>query len=126
MSLEPPQEYVHGQADRPLGDQVEERPHGEGQAEFSNPAALNACHTGGLVSIRYIDNRLDIASRYPANPNGSPHGITGITSRDGRATILMPHPERVFRAVTNSWKPDSWKEDGAWMRLFRNARVFVN
>ncbi len=100
--------------------------HGEGQAEFSDASARNACHTSGLVSIRYIDNRLEVASRYPANPNGSPHGITGITSRDGRATILMPHPERVFRAVTNSWKPDNWTEDGAWMRLFRNARVFVN
>lgn len=100
--------------------------HGEGQAEFSNVSALNACNSSGLVSIRYIDNKLDTATRYPANPNGSPHGITGITSRDGRATILMPHPERVFRAVTNSWKPDSWQEDGAWMRLFRNARVFVS
>jgi len=100
--------------------------HGEGRAEFSDASALNACNTSGLVSIRYIDSKLDTARRYPANPNGSPHGITGITSRDGRATILMPHPERVYRAVTNSWKPDNWQDDGAWMRLFRNARVFVN
>ncbi len=60
-----------------------------------------------------------------ANPNGSPLGITGLTTPDGRVTIMMPHPERVFRAVQNSWAPDEWSEDGAWMRMFRNARVWV-
>ncbi|WP_010220286.1 phosphoribosylformylglycinamidine synthase subunit PurQ, partial [Pseudomonas donghuensis] len=56
----------------------------------------------------------------------SPRGITGLTSRDGRVTIMMPHPERVFRAVQNSWRPDDWNEDAAWMRMFRNARAWVN
>lgn len=76
--------------------------------------------------MRYLDNNLNVTEQYPANPNGSPRGITSVTSRDGRATIMMPHPERVFRTVTNSWHPDDWQEDGAWLRLFRNARVFVD
>ncbi|MGL4447748.1 MAG: phosphoribosylformylglycinamidine synthase subunit PurQ, partial [Aeromonas sp.] len=63
-----------------------------------------------------------VTERYPANPNGSPHGITAVTSGDGRATIMMPHPERVFRTVANSWHPAEWGEDGPWLRLFRNAR----
>ena len=62
---------------------------------------------------------------YPFNPNGAPLGIAGVTSADGRATIMMPHPERVFRAVQHSWHPDHWQEDGPWMRLFRNARVWA-
>ena len=66
-----------------------------------------------------------ITETYPLNPNGSPFGITSVTSTDGRATVLMPHPERVFRAVQNSWQPSQWHEEGAWMRMFRNARVFV-
>jgi phosphoribosylformylglycinamidine synthase len=77
------------------------------------------------VALRYIDNNLQVTETYPANPNGSPAGITGVTSLDGRVTIMMPHPERVARAVTNSWHPDDWKDDSAWMRIFRNARVFV-
>ena len=100
--------------------------HGEGYAEFANSAALNSCNTSGTVAMRFIDNNLQATETYPANPNGSPLGITSVTSRDGRATIMMPHPERVFRAVTNSWKPDDWRDDGAWLRLFRNARVFVS
>jgi phosphoribosylformylglycinamidine synthase len=99
--------------------------HGEGYAEFANDAALQRCDQSGTVAARFVDNNLNITESYPANPNGSPLGITSVTSLDGRATILMPHPERVFRAVTNSWRPDEWQEDGAWMRLFRNARVFV-
>uniref|UniRef100_UPI0018FF035D phosphoribosylformylglycinamidine synthase subunit PurQ n=1 Tax=Alteromonas abrolhosensis TaxID=1892904 RepID=UPI0018FF035D len=63
--------------------------------------------------------------QYTENTNGTPQGITGLTSLDGRSTIMMPHPERVFRAVANSWRPDDWQEDGAWMRIFRNARKFV-
>ena len=62
---------------------------------------------------------------YPANPNGSPLGLTGFTTRDGRVTIMMPHPERVFRSVQNSWHPDDWGEDGPWLRMFRNARAWV-
>ena len=99
--------------------------HGEGRAEFSDSQAFEALNTSGLAALRYIDNELNVTQRYPANPNGSPAGIGGVTSEDGRVTLMMPHPERVFRAVTNSWYPGDWDEDGAWMRLFRNARVFV-
>ncbi len=99
--------------------------HGEGRAEFADEAAQSSVDTSGLVALRYLDNNLQVTERYPANPNGSPAGLTGVTSRDGRATIMMPHPERVFRTVTNSWHPDSWGDDGPWLRLFRNARVFV-
>ena len=97
--------------------------HGEGQAEFSNDNALS--QVGAQVAMRYVDNYGKPTMQYPANPNGSPQGITGLTSQDGRSTIMMPHPERVFRAVANSWRPDDWQEDGAWMRIFRNARKFV-
>ncbi|HYN77186.1 MAG TPA: phosphoribosylformylglycinamidine synthase subunit PurQ, partial [Lamprocystis sp. (in: g-proteobacteria)] len=97
--------------------------HGEGRAEFADAAALEAA--GSLVALRYIENDGDVASRYPANPNGSPDGIAGLASRDGRVTIVMPHPERVFRTLQHSWHPDGWGEDGPWMRLFRNARVWV-
>ncbi len=100
--------------------------HGEGRAEFRSPEAVAAFNASGAVALRYLDNQLNVTERYPANPNGSPHGITGVTSADGRVTIMMPHPERVYRAVTNSWKPDQWREDGAWLRLFRNARRYVD
>jgi len=99
--------------------------HGEGQAEFADAAARDACAASGLVSLRFVDNRGRPTETYPANPNGSPLGITGLTSRDGHATILMPHPERVFRTVQNSWHPAEWGEDGGWMRMFRNARAWV-
>ena len=94
--------------------------HGEGRAEFADDAALQACQPD--VALRYVDNYGQVTQRYPANPNGSPDGITALTSRDGRVTIMMPHPERVFRTVANSWHPDDWQEDSPWMRLFRNAR----
>ncbi|EIK54147.1 phosphoribosylformylglycinamidine synthase [Stutzerimonas stutzeri TS44] len=100
--------------------------HGEGHAEFASEEALLQADLSGAVALRYIDNHGKVTERYPANPNGSPRGITGLTSRDGRVTIMMPHPERVVRAVTNSWRPDEWHEDGGWMRLFRNARVWVD
>ena len=67
----------------------------------------------------------DVTERYPYNPNGSPQGITGLTSDDGRFTILMPHPERVFRTVQMSWHPREWGEDSPWMRMFRNARAWL-
>jgi phosphoribosylformylglycinamidine synthase len=97
--------------------------HGEGRAEFAmDPAvALEA----GAVALCYVDNYGELTTEFPANPNGSPFGITGLTNTDGRFTIMMPHPERCFRAVQNSWHPDDWEEYGAWMRLFRNARVWV-
>lgn len=71
----------------------------------------------------YIDNYLNIIETYPANPNGSALGITAIFNVDGRIAAMMPYPERVFRAESNSWYPEDWSEDGAWMRIFRNARV---
>jgi phosphoribosylformylglycinamidine synthase len=100
--------------------------HGEGRAEFANPDALSSLQQTNQIALRYLENNLQVASKYPANPNGSPDGITGVTSIDGRATLMMPHPERVFRTVLNSWYPEDWGEDSGWMRLFRNARVFVD
>ena len=100
--------------------------HGEGHAEFENEEALLEADLSGCVAMRFIDNHGKVTETYPANPNGSPRGITGLASRDGRVTIMMPHPERVFRAVQNSWKPDDWPEDAGWMRMFRNARVWVD
>ena len=99
--------------------------HGEGRAEFTDDSALAACESSGTVALRYLENDLSVAGRYPANPNGSPNGITGLTSEDGRATIMMPHPERVFRTVQYSWAPETWGEDGGWLRLFRNARRWL-
>lgn len=98
--------------------------HGEGRvvATEDKIAALNA---GSQVSLRYVDSLGNATQQYPLNPNGSPEAITGVTSQDGRATIMMPHPERNFRAVQHSWKPEEWTEDGAWLRMFRNARKFI-
>jgi phosphoribosylformylglycinamidine synthase len=97
--------------------------HGEGQAEFENEA--HERRAGALIAAQYVDNRGTVTQRYPANPNGSPHGIAGLTNEDGRVTILMPHPERVHRTMQHSWHPDEWDEDGPWMRMFRNARAWV-
>ena len=77
------------------------------------------------VALRFIDGQGQVATRYPTNPNGSPEGITGLTSADGRSTLLMPHPERVHRTVQMSWHPADWGEASPWLRLFRNARVWV-
>ncbi|WP_404341167.1 phosphoribosylformylglycinamidine synthase [Pseudoalteromonas mariniglutinosa] len=99
--------------------------HGEGHAEFANSAALTTALDSGTVALKFVDNYGQPTTQYPANPNGSPEGVTGITSIDGRATVMMPHPERVFRAVANSWHPDEWAEDSPWMRMFRNARKNV-
>ncbi len=95
--------------------------HGEGRVEFKQgdkPETLN-------TSLRYVDHEGNATETYPLNPNGSAEGLSGFTTDDGRATIMMPHPERVFRTVQNSWHPDEWGEDAPWMRLFRNARVWV-
>jgi len=96
--------------------------HGEGRVLTDDAQALS---DSGLVAMRWADSTGCATQTYPLNPNGSPHAMTGVTSRDGRATIMMPHPERVFRAVQQSWKPEDWTEDAAWMRMFRNARVFA-
>ncbi|MEX6501232.1 phosphoribosylformylglycinamidine synthase [Pseudomonas zhanjiangensis] len=100
--------------------------HGEGHAEFESEEALLEADLSGCVAMRFVDNHGKVTEAYPANPNGSPRGITGLTSRDGRVTIMMPHPERVFRGVQNSWRPDDWQEDAGWLRMFRNARVWVD
>jgi phosphoribosylformylglycinamidine synthase len=99
--------------------------HGEGRAEFTVDNQISTLKNDNQIALRYVDNYGRVTNDYPANPNGSEQGITGLTSLDGRSTIMMPHPERVFRTVSNSWHPEEWKEDGPWMRMFRNARVFV-
>jgi phosphoribosylformylglycinamidine synthase len=97
--------------------------HGEGYAEFADRAAIDAARP--LVALRYVDGYGKPTETYPYNPNGSPQGITGLTTPDGRYTILMPHPERVFRTVSYSWHPQEWGDDGPWLRIFRNARNWV-
>ncbi len=97
--------------------------HGEGRAVYRDTAARDACRY--LVAARFVDNRGKVTETYPANPNGSPDGVTSVTTPDGRFTILMPHPERVFRTIALSWHPEEWGEDSPWMRMFRNARVWV-
>jgi phosphoribosylformylglycinamidine synthase len=97
--------------------------HGEGRAEFTSPEEATRVNGLGLVTMRFVDNHGRVTESYPANPNGSPFGIAGLTTKDGRFTLLMPHPERVHRTVQHSWHPREWGEDGPWMRLFRNARV---
>ncbi len=99
--------------------------HGEGRIEFADGVDAEAVAEGGLVTLRYVDHYGQATEHYPQNPNGSAHGMTGFTSEDGRFTIMMPHPERVFRAVQHSWRPYGWGEDGSWMRMFRNARVWL-
>jgi phosphoribosylformylglycinamidine synthase len=99
--------------------------HGEGFTEFSDPEAARAASASGLVAARFVDNHHQPTIAYPLNPNGSPEGMTSFTSEDGRATILMPHPERVFRTVQNSWAPSEWGEDAPWLRFFRNARIWA-
>jgi phosphoribosylformylglycinamidine synthase len=91
--------------------------HGEGRAEFTGGKKEQA-----LTALRYIDNRGTVASGYPFNPNGSPDGLAGVTTADGRFTIMMPHPERTFRSVQMSWQPRGLGEDAPWLEMFRNAR----
>jgi phosphoribosylformylglycinamidine synthase len=98
--------------------------HGEGRV-LASDADLAALERQGLVAARFVDAQGRPAQRYPQNPNGSPGGITALTTPDGRATILMPHPERVFRTVQHSWHPADWGEDAPWIRLFRNARAWI-
>ncbi len=99
--------------------------HGEGRAEFSSDAEARACAASGLVSVRYIDIAGQAAATYPANPSGTPFGIAALANLDGRVTIIMPHPERSFRYLQNSWRPAGAGEYSGWMRLFRNARRFL-
>ncbi|MDD2744088.1 MAG: phosphoribosylformylglycinamidine synthase subunit PurQ, partial [Rhodocyclaceae bacterium] len=95
--------------------------HGEGRAVFDNADDQSKV----LSAVRYVDNKGEPTEAYPYNPNGSPGGLTAVTTEDGRFTIMMPHPERVFRTVQMSWHPENWGEDSPWMRMFRNARRWV-
>jgi phosphoribosylformylglycinamidine synthase len=95
--------------------------HGEGRAEFAAATDMDKA----MTVLRFVDHRGKPTQAYPLNPNGSPAGIAGLTTPDGRVTIVMPHPERVFRSVQMSWTPDDAGEDSPWMRMFRNARVWV-
>ena len=99
--------------------------HGEGRAEFASDAAARECAASGLVGVRYINTPGEVATTYPANPSGTPFGIAALANADGRITIIMPHPERSFRYLQNSWRPAGAGEYSGWMRLFRNARRFV-
>ena len=99
--------------------------HGEGRADFAHltnetiPADLS-------VALQYIDGQNQVTDIYPLNPNGSPAGIAGVSSTDGRVTIMMPHPERVFQKAQMSWAPRDWPEMSGWYRLFANARKILN
>ena len=99
--------------------------HGEGFTEFADAAALNHCANSGLIAARFVDNHHQPTEAYPLNPNGSPQGLTAFTTTSGRVTIMMPHPERVFRSACMSWAPKTWGENSPWMKLFYNARAWV-
>ncbi|HYN54611.1 MAG TPA: phosphoribosylformylglycinamidine synthase [Methylotenera sp.] len=99
--------------------------HGEGYAEFSQQQDVHDVLAKKLVTMRFIDNASTPTTSYPFNPNGSPQGVTGLTSTDGRFSIMMPHPERVIRNVQNTWQPSGDAEDSAWIRMFRNARRYI-
>ena len=98
--------------------------HGEGRAEFRSGDFAKAKEQG-IIAASFVDYAGQVTEQYPHNPNGTPEGVTSLTTNDGRVTIMMPHPERVFRAQQYSWKPDSWQEDAPWMRMFRNARAWT-
>ena len=100
--------------------------HGEGQVNFVTDTLSQQVQNDSLVSMKYVDNLGNATEKYPYNPNGSVAGITGLTTKDGRFNIMMPHPERLFRTVQHSWHPDEWGKDGPWLRLFRNARYWVD
>jgi phosphoribosylformylglycinamidine synthase len=99
--------------------------HGEGQAVFANDEQLQQSLQANLVPMQFCDNSHNITEQYPSNPNGSPSGITALTTPDGRATIMMPHPERAFMTRQLSWSPADWGSDSPWLRIFQNARAWV-
>jgi phosphoribosylformylglycinamidine synthase len=98
--------------------------HGEGLATL-NATEIDGMAKHGQLAMRYVDSQGHPTETYPLNPNGSLGGVTGLCSTDGRVTIMMPHPERNLKAYNHSWKPEQWDEDGAWMRMFRNARAWL-
>jgi len=95
--------------------------HGEGRAAFDSAEQ----QANAVAALRYLGSDGQAAISYPHNPNGSPDGLTAFTTADGRFTIMMPHPERLFRSSQYSWSPAEWGEDGPWLRMFRNARHWV-
>jgi len=99
--------------------------HGEGRAVFSGSNIVSNPDDAVQASLRFVDNYGNATDQYPFNPNGSDHGITGLCAAKGRVTIMMPHPERNFRTLTNSWHPKDWGEHSPWLRLFQNARAFI-
>jgi len=99
--------------------------HGEGRAEFSGEDDLSRLKANSQWALRYVDNHGHPTERFPFNPNGSPSGVAGLCAADGRVNIMMPHPERNFRTITNSWHPKDWGEHGPWLRIFQNARKFI-
>jgi phosphoribosylformylglycinamidine synthase len=103
--------------------------HGEGRAKFSSPNSLHHLSDAGMIPMRYVDNRLKVTEQYPYNPNGSPGGVAGVSSRDGRFVAMMPHPERTIVAGVNSYIPpkatEEWGEFGPWIRIFKSARRWV-
>lgn len=107
--------------------------HGEGRVEPLASGDLEALEASGLVAARFVDGAMQPTERYPSNPNGSTRGVTALTTPDGRATIVMPHPERVFRNVQLSYRPEALGEragldagsDSPWMRMFDNARAWA-
>jgi len=100
--------------------------HGEGRTEFQSGSSAKTAIKSGLVALRYVSNDGMATEKYPFNPNGSADGMTGLCNEDGRFTIMMPHPERVFRSVQNTWVSDHKAEDAPWMRMFRNARKWID
>ena len=98
--------------------------HGEGRALFQNEDQIHLLDASNQIAMQYINSQGQPTEQYPLNPNGSVNGLTGITAADGRVTIMMPHPERVFRASQFSWKPDAWKDFSPWMQMFINAKLF--
>ncbi|MYA31231.1 MAG: phosphoribosylformylglycinamidine synthase [Gammaproteobacteria bacterium] len=100
--------------------------HGEGRAEFTTRRQRRACEESSLAACRFVDGHGTPTELYPANPNGSPGGLAGLTSGDGRVTALMPHPERLFRSTQHSWHPPGWGEHGPWMQMFLNARSAID
>ena len=99
--------------------------HGEGRAHFSDNS-LEELEKSNQIAMRFIDSQENQSEKYPINPNGSPNGITGITAANGRVTIMMPHPERVFRKVQMSWYSKDWEEFSPWMQIFVNAKKFCD
>jgi len=120
--LESPSLFFNGMAGSKMPIAVA---HGEGFAEFSQSNAVNQLLAQKLVTMRFIDNASAPTEVYPFNPNGSPQGVTGLTSTDGRFSIMMPHPERVIRSVQNTWQRCGDAEDSAWLRMFQNARRYI-